>query len=156
MIDEGFLTIEDQNLKLREEELSEQLVDMGLMVRAKNGRATRKVDRLVEIFEYVYATLNTPRKDRLLTDSGAIATHEEATESLIFMMEKSDIDFKEILEKLEVLDEYKTISKIRSTYLENFKKALDTADSRLRFRFQGYGAGIGKDKICIGLSTKIF
>lgn len=144
MIDENFLTVEDQNLKLREEELVKQLVDMELMVRAKNGKATRKVDRLVEIFEYVYATLNTPRKDRLLTDSGAIATHEEATESLIFMMEKSEIDFKEILAKLEVLDEYKTISKIRSTYLENFKKALDTADSRLRFRFNGYGAGTGR------------
>ena len=144
MIDESFLTIEDQILQQREEELVKQLVEMELMVRAKNGKATRKVDRLVEIFEYVYATLNTPRKDRLLTDTKAIATHEEATESLIFMMEKSDIDFKEILEKLYVLDEYKTVSKLRSTYLENFKKAIDTADHRLRFRFNGYGAGTGR------------
>jgi DNA polymerase I-like protein with 3'-5' exonuclease and polymerase domains len=144
MIDESFLTVEDQILQQREEELVKQLVEMELMVRAKNGKATRKVDRLVEIFEYVYATLNTPRKDRLLTDTKAIATHEEATESLIFMMEKSDIDFKEILEKLYVLDEYKTVSKLRSTYLENFKKAIDTADHRLRFRFNGYGAGTGR------------
>lgn len=58
MIDESFLTIEDQILQQREEELVKQLVEMELMVRAKNGKATRKVDRLVEIFEYVYATLN--------------------------------------------------------------------------------------------------
>ena len=144
MIDENFLTVEDQNLKLREEELIEQLVASGLMVRAKNGKTTRKVDRLVEIFEYVYATLNTPAKERLKTASGAIATHEEATESLIFMMEKSDIDFKEILEKLWVLDEYKTISKVRSTYLSNFMKAFTCDDHRLRFRFNGYGATTGR------------
>jgi DNA polymerase I-like protein with 3'-5' exonuclease and polymerase domains len=100
---------------------------------------------LQDQFVQIYDKLKVAKKDRKLTTGGDISIDEEATENLIFLMNKaSGEDFKDILETLDLIDEYRDITKQRNTYLKNFAKAFDCEDHRLRYRFKGYGAGTGR------------
>jgi DNA polymerase I-like protein with 3'-5' exonuclease and polymerase domains len=134
----------DRELEIRQAELATQIVGKGYMIKDKEGYKIPPKP-LQDQFVQIYDKLKVAKKDRKLTTGGDISIDEEATENLIFLMNKaSGEDFKDILETLDLIDEYRDITKQRNTYLKNFAKAFDCEDHRLRYRFKGYGAGTGR------------
>ena len=134
----------DRELEIRQQELATQIVAKGFMIKDRDGYKIPPKP-LQDKFVEIYDLLKVSRKDRKLTQGGDISIDEEATENLIFLMNKvTGHDFKDILEILDLIDEYRDITKQRNTYLKNFAKAFDCADNRLRYRFKGYGAGTGR------------
>lgn len=134
----------DRELEIRQAELATQIVGKGYMIKDKDGYKIPPKP-LQDQFVQIYDKLKVAKKDRKLTTGGDISIDEEATENLIFLMNKaSSEDFKDILETLDLIDEYRDITKQRNTYLKNFAKAFDCEDHRLRYRFKGYGAGTGR------------
>ena len=134
----------DRELEIRQAELATQIVGKGYMIKDKDGYKIPPKP-LQDQFVQIYDKLKVAKKDRKLTTGGDISIDEEATENLIFLMNKaSGEDFKDILETLDLIDEYRDITKQRNTYLKNFAKAFDCEDHRLRYRFKGYGAGTGR------------
>ena len=134
----------DRELEIRQAELATQIVGKGYMIKDRDGYKIPPKP-LQDQFVQIYDKLKVAKKDRKLTTGGDISIDEEATENLIFLMNKaSSEDFKDILETLDLIDEYRDITKQRNTYLKNFAKAFDCEDHRLRYRFKGYGAGTGR------------
>lgn len=134
----------DRELEIRQAELATQIVGKGYMIKDRDGYKIPPKP-LQDQFVQIYDKLKVAKKDRKLTTGGDISIDEEATENLIFLMNKaSGEDFKDILETLDLIDEYRDITKQRNTYLKNFAKAFDCEDHRLRYRFKGYGAGTGR------------
>ena len=133
-----------RELEIRQAELATQIVGKGYMIKDRDGYKIPPKP-LQDQFVQIYDKLKVAKKDRKLTTGGDISIDEEATENLIFLMNKaSSEDFKDILETLDLIDEYRDITKQRNTYLKNFAKAFDCEDHRLRYRFKGYGAGTGR------------
>lgn len=134
----------DRDLEIRQQELAKQIVGKGYMIKDKDGYKIPPKP-LQDLFVQIYDKLKVIAKDRKLTSGGDISIDEEATENLIFLMTKANgEDFKDILETLDLIDEYRDITKQRNTYLKNFTKAFACDDHRLRYRFNGYGAATGR------------
>ncbi len=134
----------DRELEIRQQELATQIVAKGFMIKDRDGYKIPPKP-LQDKFVEIYDLLKVSHRDRKRTNGGDISIDEEATENLIFLMNKATgHDFKDILEILDLIDEYRDITKQRNTYLKNFAKAFDCADNRLRYRFKGYGAGTGR------------
>lgn len=132
----------DRELELREQELIQKIMARGFMVKHKDGYKIPS-QPIQDLFIKVYDTLKVPKKERKLAPKGGISTDEEATENIIFLIEGDD-RFKDTLETLDLITSYRDAHKQRETYLKHFGKAFDCVDSRLRYRFNGYGAGTGR------------
>lgn len=132
----------DRELELREQELIQKIMARGFMVKHKDGYKIPS-QPIQDLFVKVYDTLKVPKKERKLAPKGGISTDEEATENIIFLIEGDD-RFKDTLETLDLITSYRDVHKQRETYLKHFGKAFDCVDSRLRYRFNGYGAGTGR------------
>ena len=132
----------DRELEIREQELIQKIMARGFMVKHKDGYKIPS-QPIQDLFVKVYDTLKVPKKERKLAPKGGISTDEEATENIIFLIEGDD-RFKDTLETLDLINSYRDAHKQRETYLKHFGKAFDCVDSRLRYRFNGYGAGTGR------------
>ena len=132
----------DRELELKEQELIQKIMARGFMVKHKDGYKIPS-QPIQDLFVKVYDTLKVPKKERKLAPKGGISTDEEATENIIFLIEGDD-RFKDTLETLDLINSYRDAHKQRETYLKHFGKAFDCVDSRLRYRFNGYGAGTGR------------
>ena len=132
----------DRELEIREQELIQKIMARGFMVKHKDGYKIPS-QPIQDLFIKVYDTLKVPKKERKLAPKGGISTDEEATENIIFLIEGDD-RFKDTLETLDLITSYRDAHKQRETYLKHFGKAFDCVDSRLRYRFNGYGAGTGR------------
>ena len=132
----------DRELELKEQELIQKIMARGFMVKHKDGYKIPS-QPIQDLFVKIYDTLKVPKKERKLAPKGGISTDEEATENIIFLIEGDD-RFKDTLETLDLINSYRDAHKQRETYLKHFGKAFDCVDSRLRYRFNGYGAGTGR------------
>lgn len=144
-VDKTFHEVVNQNLTIQQRDLGERLVSKNMLIKAKSGEYTIPQQNLKDLYVDIYKQLNVPEKDWKKTKGGAIATDEEATEYITYLMASQNAEkFKDVLETLELLDEYKDVTKQKNTYLKNFTKAFACDDQRLRYRFQGYGAATGR------------
>lgn len=132
----------DRELELKEQELIQKIMAKGFMVKHKDGYKIPS-QPIQDMFIKIYDTLKVPKKERKLAPKGGISTDEEATENIIFLIEGDD-RFKDTLETLDLITSYRDVHKQRETYLKHFGKAFDCVDHRLRYRFNGYGAGTGR------------
>ena len=144
-MDKNFHQVVNQSLSIQQRELGDKLVSKNMLTKSKNDEYTTPQLKIKDMYESIYKQLGEPEKNWKRTQKGALAIDEEATEYLMYLMKKSEDDkFKDTLEILYLLNEYKDVVKQKNTYLKNLTKAFACDDHRLRYRFQGYGAATGR------------
>ncbi|MCF0186239.1 MAG: bifunctional 3'-5' exonuclease/DNA polymerase [Bacteroidaceae bacterium] len=89
---------------------------------------------------YLYDTLKLP--PQVLTNSGKPATNKEAIQELTYWASKNDRE--DIVELLDKVEEYRKLTKLKSTYLKKFAELTDNKTGCIHPNFQHLSTATGR------------
>lgn len=122
--------LDDEALRRQSADLGRRILDTRQCVMAVAGRALN-LDSPKQLGALLYEELGLPA--RIKTPGGAPSTNEEALEAIA-----------ELHELPRLILEYRSLSKLRSTYTEKLPEMVNPATGRLHTRYHQVGAATGR------------